>query len=186
MGNRTSRTVILTLIAGTLLACGRGRSAPPQVASGPPPATPYAAPARVYYDNGGGIQDSLRLVIKDAASFEELWRRATSNLSSPPAPPVIDFTRDMVVVASAGRMAPDDQIEIDSVAVTRGLDAAGRMTEMLNVMVMTTTGCRRFNADAYPLEIARLRRFDGPVTFVDRRRQAEGCRAPGARPGARR
>lgn len=184
MRKRTSRTLILTLLAGTLLACGRGRSAPPQVAAAPPPATPYPAPARVYYDNGGGIQDSLRLVIKDAASFEELWRRATSNQSSPPAAPVIDFTRDMVVVASAGRMAPDDQIEIDSVAVTRGLDAAGRMTEMLNVMVMTTTGCRRFNADAYPLEIARLRRFDGPVTFVDRRRQAEGCRAPEPRPGA--
>ena len=90
----------------------------------------------------------------------------------------------MLAVVAAGRMTPDDQIRVDSVAVTRRMNAAGRMEEVLNIFVRTTTGCRRFNADAYPLEIIRLKRFEGTIEFIERRDQAEGCRGSEASPEA--
>ncbi len=158
------------LAAFTLTACGRGRP------TSPAPAGPFPAAVQLYYDNGGGIQDSLRSVVRQQAEFQRLWQNATSKQSSPPTAPQVDFGRDMVVVVSSGRLTPDDQIRVDSVGITREMNAAGRMAEVLNVFVRTTMGCRRFNADAYPLEIVRLRRFDGQVKFVERRGQAEGCR----------
>jgi hypothetical protein len=168
-----------------LCACGRGRAPAPAAApQAPPPAAPYPAAVRLYYDNGGGIQDSMRLVIKDAAGLQRVWENATSRQSSPPAAPTVDFGRDMLAVIAAGRMTPDDQIRVDSVAVTRRMNAAGRMEEVLNIFVRTTTGCRRFNADAYPLEIIRLKRFEGTIEFIERRDQAEGCRDPEASPEA--
>jgi hypothetical protein len=175
---RSVRTHRLTALAALLLlaACGRGArvSSPPP----PPPPQPFPPAARVYYDNGGGIQDSLRLVVKQANDFATLWQQATSRQASPPPAPAVDFGSQMLLFVGAGRMTPDDQIAVDSVYVTRELDTAGSMVEVLNVVVTTTTGCRRFNADAYPLDIVRVRRFDGPIKFVEQRAQAQGCNPP--------
>lgn len=54
----------------------------------------------MYYDNSGGIADSLRLVLRDEAALHEIWRQATSRQAAPPPPPEIDFSRDMVIVAA--------------------------------------------------------------------------------------
>jgi hypothetical protein len=167
------------LLLVVLASCRRGGASPaPASTPAPPPASPYPAATRIYYDNGGGIQDSLREVIKDTESFTRRWQQATSPQSSPPSSPVIDFGENMIVLVAAGRMTPDDQIRVDSATLSRAPDAAGVMTETLNVVVRTTIGCRRFNAPAHPLELVRLRRFDGPVRFVERRVQAEGCLPP--------
>lgn len=165
-----------------LTACfGGGGSSPEMPAPQPPPpppVQPYPAATRIYYDNGGGIQDSLREVLTDAEAFGRRWQQATSSQSSPPSPPSIDFAADMVVLVAAGRMTPDDQIQVDSANLSRAPDAAGVMTETLNIVVRTTIGCRRFNAPAHPLELVRLRRFNGPIRFLERRVQAEGCLPP--------
>jgi hypothetical protein len=171
----------MTLLAAALLAaaCGRGRPAAP--VAGPPQPEPFPAPQRLYYDNGGGVQDSLRLVIRDEAALRTHWERATSRQPSPPAPPAIDFGRDMVVLVATGRMTPEDQVQVDSATVSRAMSDAGRMEPVLHIHVRTIRGCRRFATDAYPVEIVRLRRFDGPIRFQERIDQAEGCRddAPG-------
>lgn len=173
--------VMLVLLV--LGACGRGKPAAPAPA-GPPPMAPFPAPTRIYYDNSGGIADSVRLVVKDAAEFERVWRQATSRQTSPPPVPAVDFTREMVIVVGAGQLTPEDQIAVDSVGTTRQMDSAGQMQETLSVMVQTTLACQRFQIEAYPLEIVRLRRFDGPIRIVNRpTRQAEGCRdGPQPRP----
>lgn len=171
-----TRVSIALIVLLATAACGRGRSQPGAPPAPPPAAEAYPAPTRVYYGNSGGIQDSLRLVVRDEAGFRDLWQRATSRQSSPPSPPAVDFTRDMIVVVSTGRMTPDDQIRVDSATVSRAPDASGARVETLNVVVRTTQACRRANVDAYPLEFVRLRRFDGPVRFLDRIEQAEGCR----------
>lgn len=129
----------------------------------------------MYYDNSGGIADSLRLVLRDEAALHEIWRQATSRQAAPPPPPEIDFSRDMVIVAAAGRLTSDDQIRVDSVAVSREMNAAGRTEETLNVFVTLELACRRIDVDGFPLEIVRLRRFDGPVRFHEQRRDAENC-----------
>lgn len=166
------RPLVTALAILGLAACGRGGGGGPPA---PEPLAPFPAATRIYYDNSGGISDSLRTVIRDADEFSRVWRQATSQQASPPPPPQIDFSADMVVLVSAGRLTPDDQIQIDSVRVAREMNAAGQMVETLSIFTGTTLACRRIEIDAYPLEIVRVRRFDGPIRFVDRRRQAENC-----------
>lgn len=167
------RLLVPAIALVSLAACGRGGGAPPP--PGPAPLAPFPAATRIYYDNSGGISDSLRVVVRDADEFGRIWRQATSQQGAPPPAPQIDFTRDMVIIVSSGRLTPDDQIQIDSVGVSREMNAAGQMQETLSVFTGTTLACRRIEIDAYPLEIVRVRRFDGPIRFIDRRRQAENC-----------
>lgn len=163
-------SLLLLLTAG----CGRGQTAAP---AQPEPMAPFPSPVRLYYDNSGGIADSVRVVVKDAAEFQRVWQQATARQSSPPGAPAIDFASEMVVLVGAGRMTPEDRIAVDSVGVTRPMNAAGRMEETLTIFVRTTLACERFDIAAYPLEILRLRRFDGPVRFQESSGQAQNCRS---------
>lgn len=169
MRPRSIVPLIALLVAG---ACGGGSSPPP----GPAPMAPFPAPVRLYYDNTGGIADSVRMVIRDAQEFDRVWRQATSQQSVRPTPPAIDFTNEMVLVVGAGRMTPEDRIAVDSVGVSETMNAAGAMVETLSVIVETTLACQRFDIPAFPLEIVRLRRFDGDIRFVERTQQAQNCR----------
>lgn len=152
---------------------------------GPPPAAPVAPAALLYYDNGGGIQDSLRVVVREAGEFQSFWRRATSTQPSPPPLPDVDFDRSMVLIVSAGRMTPDDMLRVDSVGVHQEARADGGSERVMQAIVRTIRGCGGFNSDAYPVAIVRVERFDGPVRFTERRERGEGCagatlEAPGA------
>lgn len=158
-----------TLLAGAA-ACG-GRAATPSA----PVAQPVPATAQLYYDNSGGIRDSVRQVIRDQAAFEAAWRAVTSRQASPPPLPAVDFGREMLLLVGAGRRTPEDEIRVDSVAVMRERDARGKNAEVLSAIVRTTEGCGRFRTDAYPVAIVRVRRFDGTVRFVERHARAEGC-----------
>jgi hypothetical protein len=168
---------VLTVPLYLVLALGlgachhRGAAPPPQPAA----LAPISPLARLYSDNVGGIQDSVRLVIRDAREFANVWQKATSGQASPAPVPNVDFGHEMVLVAGAGRMTPDDQIRIDSVGVSKEREN-GQVRDVLKAWVETTEGCHRFRADAYPIEIVRVQRFDGPVRFVEHRVQPTGCR----------
>lgn len=163
---------ILILGAALLTAC-RGGGAP---ATPTPSFNPVTTAERLYYDNGGGIQEEMRLVVRDAATLADVWQRVTSRQVEPPPAPQVDFTREMLLVVAAGRMTPEDEIRVDSVGIRSETTATGRTERVMAVIVRIREGCRRFNADAYPLEVVRVRRFDGPVNFVERREQAADCR----------
>ncbi len=167
---------LLTLFAMLtgLAACHRGKAA--AVAAPTPALAPLERMARLYYDNGGGIQDSLRMVVRDAATFGNLWKRATSQQDQPPPVPNVEFDHQMVLVAGAGRMTPEDQIQMDSVGVRKEAGADGKVRDVLTAYVRTIVGCHRFNAAAYPLEIVQVRRFDGPVRFAETRVTPTNCR----------
>lgn len=186
-GARTQALALtVTLIAALGLAlagCGRGGGgggagggalavpAPPA----PPASERWSEPQRLYYDNGGGIPDSARIVVRDEGALAERWRQATSRQATPPAVPAVDFERDVVVLVAAGRMTTEDQIRLDSAVVVQAPDEAGALRPELHLFVRTTRGCGRFNVDAWPLEIVRLRRFDGPIRFRETLVMAEGC-----------
>src|SRR5690606_17352166 len=87
MTNRFTRLAPAFALLFLATACGRGArvSSPPP----PPPPQPFPPAARVYYDNSGGIQDSLRLVVKQASDFATIWQQATSRQASPPPAPSV-------------------------------------------------------------------------------------------------
>jgi hypothetical protein len=125
-------------------------------------------PVPLYRDNVGGIRDSVRIIAFDAAALGTHWRQATSTQASPPAVPAIDFNRDMVIIVAAGRQTPEEQIHVDSLFVQRELMSSGQRQEVLTIVVRTVVGCGRLRTEAYPVEIVRARRFNGPVKWADR------------------
>jgi hypothetical protein len=153
-------------LALAVAACGGGAL---------PPLRPVLPPAVVYVDDAGGVRDSVRLVVRDPAEFGALWRRVTAGQGSPPPLPAVDFGREMVLAVAAGRMQPNDRIRVDSVGVRRGPGPDGKMRGELAVLVRTTAGCRRFPTASFPVQLVRVRKYDGPVRFVERRERGEGC-----------
>jgi hypothetical protein len=139
---------------------------------------PVSGQSRLYADNTGGFTDSLRLVVRDEEGWDDAWQRATSGQSSPPPRPAVDFQENMVVVVAAGRMTPEDRIRVDSVGVRSVRTEAGTLEDAFEIVVRTEQGCGRLRVDAFPFEIIRTRRFEGPVRFIKRRSTAEGCGGP--------
>jgi hypothetical protein len=78
--SRTGTSLLILLTAGCFF---RGKK--PSTPALPPPPTPMPPPVQLYYDNGGGVRDSVREVIHDRAKFADYWQRATSTQASPPA-----------------------------------------------------------------------------------------------------
>jgi hypothetical protein len=175
--NRMRTALLLLILVGVLVApaCRRG-GAPPPPAAPPPPTWTAATAQRLYYDNAGGIQDSLRLVIRDSEQLRSVWTRATSRQVAPPPVPTVDFEQEMLLVVAAGRRSAEDQIRVDSVGVRREPAAPGpAAAEEMTAVVRLTEACRRFASEAYPIEIVRVRRFDGPVRWIERRERAQDC-----------
>lgn len=167
---RARAAVVFGFVALAATACG-GAAAPP-----PPPLAPVPEEARLYYDDSGGLTDSLRLVVRDAEDWEDVWNRATSRRDQPPPRPTLDFGDRMALVVSAGRMSPGDRIRVDSVGVEEVRNADGDTEEVLSAVIRTVRGCGRFSGDTYPVEIVSVRRWEGRVEFVERSETAADCR----------
>lgn len=167
----------LLLASGILVstACGRGKPEVAPTPAPPPPAAPappaemmhaVEADARLYYDDTRVFTDSARVTIRDRETLRDLWNRAGAGQESAPPLPSIDWSRHMVVLVSAGAMRPGDQIRVDSAGTRNGRPV---------VVVRTTVECQAFAATAYPFEIVRVDRSEGPVTFVERGGTPQDC-----------
>lgn len=172
----------LWALAGLLVAtaCGRKKPAPvpapaPAPAYAPPPAPappaenmmPLDQDARIYYDDAAAaFPDSVRLTIRDAETWQNIWDRATAGQATAPPLPAVDFSRHMLLLVAAGRLRSGDQIRVDSVGTRRGTTIA---------VVRTTVECEHFPAVAYPFEIVRVKRSSGPVLFAERQGKPENC-----------
>lgn len=147
-----------------------------------PTLAPVAQRDRLYYDDSGGIQDSLAMVITDPVLWGGIWTDATSRRSTPPPQPEVDLTRSMVIVVAWGRRDPEDRIRVDSVGVHEQLTPAGDRERVFKVVVRRVEGCAGFTADVYPLEIIRVPRVEEPVAFEWRPIQrSPDCTDAGAR-----
>jgi hypothetical protein len=151
-----SRLRLMTCSMVFVLACHHG----------PQALAPVLPLQRVYYDDGPAFRDSIHLVIQDSITWKQIWRQATSTQASPPPRPEVDFGSEILLLVGAGRMAPGDQIRVDSVGV-RG--------DFFIAVVRITNECRPLAADVYPLEIVRARRTGKPVAFENRREKGTNC-----------
>lgn len=169
------RTLITAALAGLFIACGGGSAPPPA----PAPLEPVSSTERKYRDPDGGIADEVRRVIRDPAELETVWAQATSRQMEPPPPPVVNFDREMVVVAAAGQRDPGDHIRIDSVGVRSFVDdESGDREEIFFVYVGTILGCDPFAGNAYPVDIVVVRRWNGEIRFEESERRDPNCSGP--------
>lgn len=172
-GMRPGVPVAVVALLALAAACGRGAPPPPPEPVAPVnPMVPLAAGAQLFYDDRGGIPDSVRIVVRDQDAWREQWGRATSQRADPPPLPQVDFEQHMVLVVGAGRKSPGDRIQVDSAGVR-----TERTTELeedvFEIIVRTVEGCARIPADVYPLTIVRVPRFEGRVSFVERVERAQ-------------
>jgi hypothetical protein len=158
---RVLSLVSLATLAIVAAGCRRG-------ARGPEPVRFVAVndTDRLYADDGEAITDSTRQIVMDSSAYALLWARATRAQRSEPPRPLVDFTRQWVVLVSAGRMRPGDRVQIDSL---------GPQRDDLVLIVRTTVGCAAVQGAAYPLDIVRVPRVKRQVRFVERRERADGC-----------
>lgn len=123
--------------------------------------------AFMFADNANSFgTDSIRQVIRDSIEFKRVWERAVSRTSSKPDRPAVDFNKEMVILAAAGRMKPGDVIHIDSVGTKGSLTV---------VVVRTTIACQAIAASAYPFEMARVPKNNGDDTFREHVMRAPEC-----------
>lgn len=169
LSRRVLRSLVFCAVPlGFCAACGG--AAPP----GPPDPVMALVPqtSRLFYDDNPNFQDSVRIVVRDAERFAEVWEQSTGGSVDLPA---VDFEEDLVIVVSTGRMTPEDQIRVDSVGIQRERTVDGDVRDVLTAIVITTQGCGRFRTPAYPREIVQVRRFEGPVRFDERSQRDTNC-----------
>jgi hypothetical protein len=159
---RSATHILLLVLSASALAvaCGGG-SGPPL-----PPVRPVPLSDLVFRTDRLGIADSVRIVVRDDAAWGDVWSRATAGEPNVSLDRRIDFTREMVLVAAAGRMDTGSQIQIDSV---------GHRGEDFVAVVRTLEECG-FQSDAYPVVIVRVARTERPVRWEERRVRSDRCR----------
>ena len=60
-------------------------------------------PDSVAFATFSGVTDSVRVVIRDSVQWREYWTRIHRPFIPPPRVPLVDFEREMVVLAALGR-----------------------------------------------------------------------------------
>ena len=164
---RTIRGGILLGIALGASGCGiiGGKKTPAAVAMRES-LRPVLASERLYYDDGPGYLDSIRIVVGDADTWRSVWQKATSSQPTRPSLPIVDFDRSAVLVVGAGRLSPGDRVQVDSISI---------VDNDLTAIVRTIRECQGFPGDAYPLEIVRVERVKGSVRFEERSERSQEC-----------
>jgi hypothetical protein len=107
-----------------------------------------------------GVTTFTTIVLKDASAWETLWKKHTLPLGSPPPPPAVDFSRDMVVAVFLGEKPSGGWgVRIAGVDIRGGDATVSYKVSAPRVDRITTTALTR------PYHIKTLPRRDGKVRF---------------------
>ena len=126
-----------------------------------PPAQRSPEVAMVGYRHTSGFDTRERFVVRDSGTWATTWTRLLGS-HSPRAPlPAVDFSREMIVVASMGTRS--------SGGYTMGVDSvfAARDTVFFHVREQSPgSRCGTTAALTSPVGLARVERTDRPIGFV--------------------
>ena len=131
---------------------------------------PVPGAVHVYRGERSGFPDALRLVVRDSASWQLVWRQLVVARPDTAAAPAVDFRREMVVVAALGLRAQGGH--------AIALDSVRRAGEEIEVVVRTVTpaaGCAPALAVVQPVDVVRVARSERAVRFAERADSAGGC-----------
>jgi len=116
----------------------------------------------VYESPNGGLRRALRAVVDTPEEFERLWREVHAGGSSIPSLPMVDFTREMVIVASTGFQA-----SVGSRIAVTGVRDSSNVLEVTVEVRPFPVGCDGFSAVTYPVVMVRMPASRSTVLFQD-------------------
>ena len=125
------------------------------------PSARTAELAILSYRMSSGLSERERIVVRDPDTWTALWPRIVGSHRPMPGPPAVNFSREMLVVASMGTRATGGYtIMIDSVSA-----GSGRLLVFLREQ-SPGPRCGVTAALTAPVALGRLDRSDLPVSFV--------------------
>ncbi len=141
------RTAFATVLLWLLLACDALQT--------PLPITHLASTYAAY----GVFPHATTLVVRDQQAWQTLWSQMTANQYPAPPLPVVDFTKDMVLVAAAGESTGL------SVSITGASESSGGVT--VNVPITRPgSNCVVPQVVLSPVDIATVAQRNGTVGFT--------------------
>src|SRR5512139_1759388 len=155
------RLLSSVLASATAFAIGCA-GMPPGPAENAQPIEVRTLPSAEAYRSFGGLATRARLVIRDAASWSNLWQQMTRTSQPRPPVPAVDFASDVVIVAAMGTKSSGGYaIRIDDVRVADG-DAWIAVTEE-----SPGSGCATTAVLTAPVAVAVVSRFAGEAVFLE-------------------
>jgi hypothetical protein len=117
-----------------------------------------------------GFDSPARLVVRDAATWQAVWAQ-TFKGGSVPTIPVVDFSREMLVVVALGSHSSGGYgILIDGASEVSSGDVSVAVRSIL-----PGARCAVTAAFTQPVDIARMPRRESAVSFVERN-EVTNCR----------
>jgi len=112
------------------------------------------------FSSYAGIRDPIRTVIRDSTAWRRIWERINRPFMPAPSLPVIDFDREMIVVASLGTR-PSGGYDVV-------IDGAEQDSTGIQISIRVATpaaGCPVSAVTTQPIDLARIAASDQPVRF---------------------
>jgi hypothetical protein len=116
-----------------------------------------------------GLNQPLRLVIRDLEQWQSIWSEAMRGRGTPTAPPAVDFNRYMVILAAMGtQRTGGHEISIEEV------HREGKHIVVTVRQVSPGPGCMTTQVLTSPVDIVQVPKSDEAVTFVERQ-EIQNC-----------
>ena len=157
-----------------LLAC-QGTDQPavfsgiPKSQTGDPLTLIRLRPESTAFLQNSGVTAAENLVVRDAAAWSALWQRMFATRSPQPPLPDVDFSQEMIVATALGSRTSGGHNVL--------LTDAAEDQDGVHIGVIETSpgaGCAVTLAFTQPIDLARVTRRDGAVSFHVTRR-VENC-----------
>ena len=147
------------------------------------PADPTSSPTRegspmpseqlqvtpLYSSTNSGFSGPAELVIRDRSALDRAMQEATHDVVADPTALEVDFGTDMVVLVAIGtRSSGGYGVRVEEVVRSDG----GAVVHY--TVTRPGTGCMTTQALTSPVEVVRVERIEGSVTF-ERRDVAQDC-----------
>jgi hypothetical protein len=111
-----------------------------------------------------GFDKPARLVVRDALTWQAVWNQIYLLESPVPPLPVVDFSRDMIVVVALGSRSTGGY----SILIGGASEAANNGVAVIVDSSSPGSHCAVTEAFTQPVDIARVPLHDGAVSFVER------------------
>lgn len=111
-----------------------------------------------------GFDQPARLVIRDPITWANAWQQTFKGSSPMPPVPDVDFTREVVVLAALGSHSTGGYA-----ILIEGATATDAGTSVAIRSISPGAACGTTQAFTQPVDIARVPRRDGKVSFVEQK-----------------